>query len=141
MTLQELQAVYLSYLAREGFTARLNEDGDIVVVKVDGRTFLVFLDEEDPEFFLLAYPRFYKVESDLDRQNALAACERVAATVRVSKAFLRNGYAWASYEARYTPLTGFEPIFPRALRSLRAAAAVFMDHLEASPTPGPVARA
>ena len=68
--------------------------------------------------------------------EVLAAAERAFAALSVKVGYLPAFLAYFSDE-----VVTFGPVPGRGKESLRAAAAVFMDHLEASPTPGPVARA
>lgn len=110
--------MYFEFLKDEGYVPRYDNDGDIVF-KVEGLSYILFASEEDPEYFRLVLPFFWKIESPEERQRVLAAACRVNAEIKVVKVYPVEDNVWASVELLFDPADGFKPVFNRALRVLR----------------------
>lgn len=111
--------MYFEFLKEDGYLPRYDNDGDIVF-KVEGLSYLLFASEDDEEYFRLALPFFWKIESSEERQRVLAAASRVNAEIKVVKVYPVEDNVWASVELLFNPADGFKPVFNRALRVLRA---------------------
>ena len=110
--------MYFNFLKEEGFVPRYDNDGDIVF-KAEGLSYLLFASEEDTEYFRLALPFFWSIDSTEERQQVLAAACRVNAEIKVVKVYPVDDNVWASVELLFDPADGFKPVFNRALRVLR----------------------
>lgn len=110
--------MFASFLREEGYVPRLDNDGD-VVFKYQGLTFVLFASENDQEFFRMGLPNFWRIESEDERQQALAAAAVVNAKLKVVKIFPVKDNLWASAEMFIDPIESFTKIFDRTLQLLR----------------------
>lgn len=110
--------MYLQFLKEEGYVPRTDDDGDIIF-KVEGGSYLLFAAEDDQEFFRLAFPFFWEIESEEERQRALVAASRVTADMKLAKVYLVEDNVWASVEMLIDPIENFKPVFRRSLDILR----------------------
>ncbi|HEY8348147.1 MAG TPA: hypothetical protein VIL07_12900 [Symbiobacteriaceae bacterium] len=118
--------MYFDYLKEEGYLPRYDEDGDIVF-KAEGVTYLLFASEDDPEYFRLALPAFWRIDDEQERQRVLAAAAQVNAELKVIKIYPVGNNTWASVELLFASPEQFKPIFKRALRILRHGAGRFTE--------------
>lgn len=110
--------IYFEYLKEEGYVPHYDSDGDIVF-KSEGLTYLLFASEDDEAYFRMSLPNFWKIESEEERQRALAVACRVNAELKVVKIYPVEDNVWASVELLFDPPDGFKPVFSRALRIIR----------------------
>lgn len=109
--------LFLNYLREEGYCPRLDEDGD-VVFKYEGNSYIIFADEQDPSYFRLAMPFFWRLDDERERGRAVAAADQVNAHVKVVKIFLIENFVWGAVELFLDPLDSFRNVLPRCLRAL-----------------------
>lgn len=119
----------LEFLRDEGYRPRIDDDGDIVF-KHEGKTHLILLDEKD-EFFQLALPNIWRVESPQERRDAIEASERATAKTKVGKVYLVRENVWAGFETLCS-VEAFKAVLPRALSVVRAASRNFAEHMALS---------
>lgn len=110
--------MYFEFLKEEGYVPRYDNDGDIIF-KVEGLSYLLFASEDDDEYFRLALPFFWEIESEEERGRVLAAATRVNAEVKVVKVYTVDDNTWASIELLFGSPEHFKPVFGRAIRVLR----------------------
>lgn len=129
MTKQERAEMYRSYLADEGYAPKIDNDGD-VVFKCEGRTYAILLDNEDEEYFHLAFPNFWSIDSEDEREKVTQAATYATAHTKVAKIFPVKNDTWGSVEMFCSPPEVFRAVFPRALRALRAGVETFRQKMQ-----------
>lgn len=111
--------LFENYLREEGYVPKIDDDGD-VIFKKEGLTFILFGAEDDPEFFRIALPNFWEIESEEERQRVMTAAAVVNANVKVVKIFPVRDNVWASVEQFVSPIENFAAVFERSIRVLMA---------------------
>ncbi|MDZ4201879.1 MAG: hypothetical protein U1C96_07005 [Gallionella sp.] len=131
MTKQEKAEMYRSYLAEEGFTPKLDDDGDISF-KFEGKNYLIIIDEGDSEFFRLVYPWFWPIESEDEREKAAQAALYASTQTKVAKVYPVRDDTWAAVEIFCSPPEAFQAVFKRSLGALQAAVHNFRERMQQS---------
>ena len=131
LTTAEMQSLYSDYLKAEGYMPSLDADGD-VKFKREGRSYVIAVDAEDPEFFRLVFPAFWEIESPDERRRALAAAEVSNRKSKVAKVFIVKEYAWASIEIFVNKPEDFSGIFPRCVSALLNGVSNYVEAMRAS---------
>ncbi len=129
MTRSEVVNLYLDHLRDEGFRPGLDGDGDIRF-KIEGRTYVILVDERDLGCIRIVYPSFWSVESPSERQLAIEAAERATAETKVAKVYLVGESTWAAFEMLCDPPESLKAVFPRAIRTIRAATRNFVERMK-----------
>ena len=109
--------IYKDYLANQGYRPEIDGDGD-VIFKREGRTFIIFANEDDEEYFRLAYPNFWKLETEEEKSRAVIVCDRINATRKVIKVFTVKDNVWAGAELFFSDVRNFMPVFERLCRAI-----------------------
>jgi hypothetical protein len=124
---------YLEFLAEEGYRPTINANGN-VSFKCEGRTYVIRIDEEDEEYFELAYPNFWPIESDEERSRVMEAALAVIADNKVVKIYPEDDTnTWATIELFCSPPETFKPVFNRCLRVLRGSVNEFVATMQDAP--------
>ena len=95
VTVSDVAERYKRMLEDEGFKIpsdglKTDDDGDIqMVVKVEGMTYVMIFEKDDPKFVRIVLPNFYTVVSD-DQLKALVAVNHVAKTCKGAKVHLNS---------------------------------------------------
>jgi hypothetical protein len=131
MTKSQLQKMYTNYLKAEGFSASLDEDGD-VVFKYEGGNYYISVDESDLEFFSLYYPNFWELESDSEKAQAKTAALMVTNTTKIAKVFFTRNETQVSINAEtlLTAPSDFKQVFKRMLSVIAAARGKFITEMQ-----------
>lgn len=116
--------LFLDYLRQEGYVPKLDGDGD-VVFKKEGLSYILFVAEDDRDYFRLAFPNFWPIENDVERWRVMEASASVNAKVKVAKVYPVGDNVWASIELFVSPIENFVAVFERSLRVLMAATGEF----------------
>ena len=125
----EFAQIYLDYLREQGFRPETDKDGD-VVFKVEGKTYLIIVDEDDLNYFRLVFPNFWEIESDEEHQKVLAAVDQASSKTKVAKVYTTpQNNVWASVEIFLPKPESFAPIFERSLNALQACVASFVEQM------------
>jgi hypothetical protein len=111
---------YRLFLAEAGYYPRIDANGD-VLFSWEGRTYVIKIDEEDPQYFSLAHAAFWPIESDEDLSQARKAACAVTAEIKVVKIFLKDTRAWAAIELFCFPPLMTKDVLRRCLKALHAA--------------------
>ena len=129
ISLQGRVDMYASYLEEEGY--RPTTEGSFVWFKSEGRTYGIFVDEKDPEFFQLLFVNFWSIDAEEERRQALECSGKVTANCKVAKVFLSSDQSntWASVESFLEHPADFAPVFPRAFNALCHAADSFGEEM------------
>lgn len=128
------QALTLAYLKDQGITSRRTKVG--VNFQLDGWTFLLWHDADDPHFFRLTLPGILDV-TDANYASALMACNTLNWNYKVVKASLyeyeeagqRRASVWVCYE-RMLDETSTPEMVAIAITSLMDAAESFEGLVE-----------
>lgn len=123
--------MFKTYLQAEGYVPRIDEDGD-VVFKAEGVTYILFGAEDDPDYFRLAVPNFWRIGDDDERLRVLVAAAAITAQMKVAKVQVLRDSVWVSVEMFVSPIENFTRVFPRSLRMLQATMREFREAMEAA---------
>jgi hypothetical protein len=114
---KELQEMYLSYLAEEGYKAEIDADGDIRI-EHDNYSDYIFIDENDLEFFRLVRPNIWNIESEEERFKVLKSADAATSKSKVAKVYTIENKVHTGIEIFVARPKDFEGVFKRALRAL-----------------------
>ena len=123
--------LYEEYLRQEGFSPTVDGDGD-VIFKFEGRTYILFGNEGDTQFFRLAFPNFWEIESDEEEHRVERAAMDVNKSMKVVKIHTAGKNTWVSVELLIDPPENFTGIFQRSLRMIREAVQEFRTRVTSS---------
>ena len=88
-TKQQLQETYTAYLSSEGFRPELTQSGN-VRFRREGRSFLIYADENDPTYFRMVMAFSADDKSAAARLRRLEGCNTTSFEVKVIKCYLDN---------------------------------------------------
>ncbi|MCM2373717.1 hypothetical protein [Aporhodopirellula aestuarii] len=125
-TKEALQQSHMEFLKSEGYSPRVDEDGD-VAFKFEGRTYYLLIAEDDPNLMRLAYPNFWSLENEDERQRAQVAALKATKDTKVAKVFLTDKNTWAMVSLFLAEPDDFHPVFSRCLSALRLSVNTFAD--------------
>lgn len=120
--------VYLDFLKKEGYVPQLDRDGDIVF-KIEGRTYLIILDENDEVFFRLVFPNFWSIESEAERLKVERASVIATANTKVAKVFPVGNNTWATIELFAPSPESVLPVLMRSMSALMTAVNKFVEEM------------
>jgi len=106
--------MFKKYLAEEGYVPKVDSDGDIIF-KHEGLTYCIFASENDKEFFRIALPNFWSIDSEEERRKVLVAANTATGGVKVGKVFTVENNVWATVEMLIDPIENFSKVFRRSL--------------------------
>lgn len=118
----------MNCLKEEGFCPKIDEHGSIIF-KYQMSTFIFMNNDEDEEFFQLAYPGFFNVTED-NRELILEAINRANCRVKVAKLIVVNDEVWALFEVILDQSPEVGNIVTRALDTLMHAKDTFIEALQ-----------
>ena len=119
----------MDFLKKQGFCPEVDEDNGNIIFKYQMLTFIFFNNDEDEEFFQLAFPGIYDVTED-NHDLVLEAADKVNRTVKVAKFITVGESVWVLFESilDHSPEVG--SIIERALGILQHARQSFYEALE-----------
>jgi len=131
MNKDELQKLYLKFLQEEGFKGTLDDDGDIDF-KFEGDKYILFVDENDPEYFRIQAGYGCDFNSDEDIFKHLEAANAVNAEYKLGKIFVRVEKELVLLETSLflAQPEGFKPFFKRCLGILQGMISDFAEKLK-----------
>ncbi len=123
------------YLCDEGFRPKYDEDGDIVV-KREGKTYVVIFEESDPIYFRVVYPNFWSLDDEEEYEQALIASARVNTKMKCAKVlpsveFSDEANVSVSVELYAADVDAFIAVLERAFRASEAAGLAFVQEMRA----------
>ena len=86
-TKAQLQETYSAHLAAEGFRPEITQSGN-VRFRREGRSYVIYVDENDPTYFRLVLAFSAEDKSPQARLRRIEGCNTASAEVKVVKAFL-----------------------------------------------------
>ena len=113
----ELQRLYQTYLADEGYRPSIDADGD-VRFKREGNNYFIAVSDDDPEFFTVVLPNIWPIDDDAERTRVLAAADASNAKSKVSKVYTVKDDVWVSVELFVKRPEDFKGVFERAMSAL-----------------------
>lgn len=118
----------MEYLRSEGFLPQIDEKNGNILFKYQSATFIFFNNDEDEEFFQLAFPGIYAVTEE-NRELILEAMNKVNDSTKVAKAIIVGEKVWLLFETilDHSPEVG--SIIQRALSILQYARERFYEVL------------
>ncbi|MBU2503056.1 MAG: hypothetical protein ABIK96_16990 [bacterium] len=129
MTPSERLDMYLDFLKAEGFRPEVVGEG-IVGFKKEGLSFLIFVDQEDEQFFHLVCPNFWRLEGARERTRAYRAAGEATAQTKCVKVYPVAQNVCASVEMFCDPPEVFKAVFGRALEALTIGLDSFREEME-----------
>lgn len=129
MTKQEIIEMYRSYLAEEGYVPQVDADGD-VTFKCGGWGYFIAIDEDDAEFFRLACPNIWQIESESEGDKVMRAALHATTRTKVVKVLPVRDNTWASVEMFCSSPETFYKVFQRSLRALQVGVQQFRQKME-----------
>lgn len=114
---RELQQMYLSYLAQDGYKAEIDDDGDIKI-EHDNYYDYIYVNEDDLEFFRLVRPKIWSIESEEERLKALRSANAATRKSKVAKIYVTKNNVSASIEIFLASPSDFKGVFKRSLGAL-----------------------
>lgn len=124
--------VYLKYLQSEGYTARIDGDGD-VLIEWDGLNLILFGAEDDPMFFSLMIPNFWSIDSELERLYVYEAICRASRRIKVMEVFaMSNNHVSAALEMLLMRPEDIAHVFPRCLQTIKLLQNTWKEIMEES---------
>jgi hypothetical protein len=112
-----------SYLAREGWSPQIDEDGDISFSH-EGQRRAIVLDKGDPVFVRLIIPVLPSVKQEHHAAAARIASQ-VASEVMVAKILLQSNSVWSVAELFCDPIDRFRSVFHSSHSAAQSAARRF----------------
>jgi hypothetical protein len=129
MTESEQATAFVAFLTEQGYAPKI-EGESIVAFMFEGNKYYI-LPSDDPEYFRLAYPNFWSIESPEEKLMAMMVASEVNGSVKVAKVYTVEENVWASTELFCDPLDNYKTVFKRSLRALRAAVERFAEGMKA----------
>ena len=125
---KQLQDLYMAGLKQAGYAPSLDADGDVEFQKGKGHYFIE-VTEDDPGYFRLVFPNFWKYEAQGEREQAMVAADAVNGGNKIVKVYSQQGDTWASVELLLKDPVDFKPLLPRALGMIQRAVDDFIQHM------------
>ncbi|TAD97724.1 MAG: hypothetical protein EAZ97_12025 [Bacteroidetes bacterium] len=127
--MNKLGKLCVAFLQKEGYRPEITTQED-VVFKVEGRTFIVDIDQNDDRFLRILLPNFYEIESDQEMLKSLAVANEINKNVKVGKIIIMdNNHAWAFAEQFIDDTPDLEDFFQRTIKVIRKASEDFTEKL------------
>lgn len=124
MTKAERVEMYRTFLVDGGYAPEVHE-GYLVIFTHKDKTLVITVDD-DEEFFRLAMPNFWSIESEAERRDVIRAAERATRDTKAAKVFTVEDDTWASIEMFCWPPETFKPVFERSLTALNTSVDQFV---------------
>lgn len=123
---------YMDFLRRKGYGPKLLDNGNIGFTTGDNGTFLLLVESDDPEYFGILYPGFWKIESEQERLKAIEAANSVTGKNKVAKVVVANSNTHAGAEVILARPEDFEKVFPRMMKEILDAIEAFKGRMAAN---------
>ncbi|MGM3277368.1 T3SS (YopN, CesT) and YbjN peptide-binding chaperone 1 [Ralstonia sp. 24A2] len=119
----------LDHLLADGYPAERDDDGDIRF-KREGMTYALCFDEDDPDFAKLILPNVWRIDSEPELRQALAALDQVNRRMKLVKAHTQAGAVWFTVELLFDDQCAWERHLSRAVRAIARAVMMFGDAMQ-----------
>lgn len=118
----------LNFLKEQGFCPQVDERGSIIF-KYQMSTFIFMNNDEDEEFFQLAYPGIFDVTEE-NRELVLEAANKVNSRIKVAKVIIPSDDVWVLFEVILDQSPEVGSIIQRGLGILMHARQVFYEEMQ-----------
>ena len=118
----------LNFLKEQGFCPQVDEHGSIIF-KYQMSTFIFMNNDEDEEFFQLAYPGIFDVTEE-NRELVLEAANKVNSRIKVAKVIIPDDDVWVLFEVILDQSPEVGSIIQRGLGILMHARQVFYEEMQ-----------
>lgn len=119
----------MNFLQEQGFCPKVDEDNGNIIFKYQMCTFIFFNNDEDEEFFQLAFPGIFDVTED-NREMVLEAANKVNSSMKVAKVIVPNDNVWVMFEVILDKSPEVGSIIERGLGILQHARQEFYEVLQ-----------
>ena len=130
-TCKKHREIYFEFLAKQGYRPEVDEQNDVAFRKEGGGYFISV--SEDPNFFKIVYPMFFKIDSPNQQLRALRAIEQVGREVKVVKLIVVRDHVWAVAESFVPDQTFSSDIFDRSMAAIRVGTQLFAELMGSDP--------
>lgn len=133
MDKQERAKLYMDYLTEEGYSPKLDAQGD-VAFKAEGKNYCICVDEKDDMYFQLLFPNFWKIESPAELERARVAANSATGMTKTAKIYVRsdNQNVEGVIEMFVVPPESFKPVFKRCMGALQTGVSKFVAKMQES---------
>jgi hypothetical protein len=121
--------LYKNYLSQEGYKPEIDDDGDLRF-KREGRTFYIFIDKKDKDFFRLVLPGFWSFNKDTELLKVLEACDYANFLTKSAKVYTTKDIVSSCIEMFLPSPQSFAPNFERMCRAVVQASNNFKGKFE-----------
>jgi hypothetical protein len=125
MTQEELRGFYFDYLFEEGYSPRIDGDGDIQF-KFEGKSYYIIPDASDPIYFHMYLPAGFGPEKNIDDDRLHAAAAVSTALTKVAKVVPDPGCIRISVEMFVPSPQDVKVVFRRSLSVIDTALKTFV---------------
>lgn len=115
--------LFRAFLTKQGFRPQIHDD--YVAFKHEAGTYVLPLDDADPNYFRIVFPNFWSFQTPSERQRVLETAAVVTGMIKAVKVFPGPNDTIASVEMLLPDEDAFRTFFPRALLMLQAAVREF----------------
>ena len=119
----------MDFLKKEGFCPKVDEDNGNIIFKYQMCTFLFINNDEDEEFFQLAFPYIYDVTEE-NRDLVLEAANKVNSRIKVAKVIVPGENVWVLFEVILDQSPEVGSIIERGLGILQQARKSFYEEIQ-----------
>lgn len=121
--------MYEKYLREEGFSPKIDNEGD-VVFNIGNESYIIPILEDDPELFRILFPNFWAFETERDHMCAVFACADVLKNTKCAKVIPLDGNVSGCVDI-FCPPELFHVFFKRCISALRSAVHLFIKSANA----------
>ena len=122
------EALYTEFLHAEGYRPDLEKDGQVIFSKGDGK-FGILISEDEELFRLVS--GFWQFSGEDERLKARHAANRVMATAKVAKLYIREDWVYIAIELFFPTPESFKPVFSRCMQSMEHGMDKFAELMKA----------
>ena len=120
----------MDFLKKQGFCPEVDEDNGNIIFKFQMCTFIFVNNDEDEEFFQLAFPSIFNITEE-NREMAMEAANKVNSEMKVAKVIIAGETSvWILFEILLDHSPEVDTIVPRALGILQHARQEFYEALQ-----------
>jgi hypothetical protein len=123
-SIEAREALYTEFLHAEGYRPDLEKDGQVAFSKGDGKYGILI--SKDEELFRIV-SGFWQFSGDAERAKARHAANRVMATTKVAKLYIRDDWVWIAVELFFPTPAAFKPVFNRCMQSMEHGISKFAE--------------
>ena len=118
----------LNFLKEQGFCPQVDENGSIIF-KYQMSTFIFLNNDEDEEFFQLAFPYISDVTEE-NHELVLEAANKVNSKIKVAKVIIPGDDVWVLFEVILDQSPEVGSIIQRGLGILMGARRAFYEEMQ-----------